>query len=77
MNKMNEKKLQKIFSDIFQNSADVTKLRMAVSAEWDSLSATELALSIETEFNIKLNNEDMERISSYDAVQRLLEEKGF
>lgn len=77
MNQVNEIKLQKIFSDIFKNSDDVTKVRMGVTPEWDSLSATELILSIETEFNIKLTIEDMEKISSYNSVQRLLEEKGF
>jgi acyl carrier protein len=72
-----EQKIHNIFCNVFKNVAEVTKLQMNVSSEWDSLSAIELIMSIETEFDIVLNNEDMERIISYNSVKCLLEEKGF
>lgn len=76
MNQHNEEKLQEIFKTIFENASDVTRLRRLAESTWDSLANTSLLAAIESEFNIELDIDDMERMSSYAAVKLLLEEKG-
>ena len=76
MKQQNEKKLQEIFKAVFENAIDVTKMRRLSEPKWDSLASTSMVAAIESEFNIMLDIDDMERMSSYASVKKLLEEKG-
>lgn len=73
----NEIKLKKIFEEMFGTSGNVTKISEVTEPRWTSLSATELLMAIESEFNVKLDFDDIERMVSYNAAKQLLEELGF
>lgn len=69
----------KTFSQVF--NVDEKKIKLTNTMEdiesWDSIGHLQLIMSIEAEFEIKLNTEDVVQINSVkkcvDAVNRLLE----
>jgi acyl carrier protein len=73
-----QEKLQEIFRAVFELApdSDVTKVRKLSTSRWDSLAHVSLVVAIESEFGIALDLEDAQRISSYEAAEILLEDKG-
>jgi acyl carrier protein len=55
---------------------DVTRVRQINEGNWDSLAHVSLVAAIESEFSITLDAADALRMTSFEATQLLLEEKG-
>lgn len=71
-------KLQEIFRAVFElpEGADVTRLRQMNTQKWDSLAHVSLVAAIESEFGVSLDAAEQLRMTSYQATQLLIEEKG-
>ena len=78
MNAQNSERLQEIFRAVFELSpgVQVTSLDQSNSPRWDSLDHVSLVTAIESEFGISLDAADQLRMTGYQAVIHLLEEKG-
>lgn len=70
-------KLSQIFNIVFELSddVDVSKIRQISLPKWDSLSTVTLTTAIESEFGVKFDIKEAERITSYQATLLLLQEK--
>lgn len=71
-------KLQDIFRAVFElpPAADVIQIRQISETKWDSLGHVSLVAAIESEFGVALDVVDALSMTSFQAAQRLLEEKG-
>lgn len=71
-----ESKLQQIFEIILDQpeGADVTALRQVTCEKWDSLATVSIIAALESELGLRLNAEQQERVTSYQAVVLLIEE---
>ena len=67
---MTEQKLIKIFSLVFKikNKEIIRKLSMLNEKKWDSLLHIKLILCIEDEFQIKLNNSNIDKLNSFQKI---------
>jgi len=74
---MNDK-LREIFRAVFEliRGTDVTRVRQINEPKWDSLAHISLITAVESEFGVTLDAMDAMRMTSYQATQLLLEEKG-
>jgi acyl carrier protein len=78
---VNQKQID-ILKDIFSAvldlplSYDVTKVRMISESRWDSLATVSFMSAIESELGVQLNHDDVELMTSFQAVKLLLEQKG-
>ena len=57
------------------DGADVSDLRPITLRKWDSLAQVSLVAAIESEFGIRCDAADAERMTSFEATRLLLEEK--
>ncbi len=78
MDPSNRKTLEKIFKIVLdlpenENWSEVRKLN---HPKWDSLANVSLIAAIESEFDLKLDVADAESVSSFEAVEYLLSDKG-
>lgn len=75
----NEVKLVEIFRVVleFEDDFDVTSIRRLSESKWDSLAQLAIVSAIESEFGIKLDIADIERITSFASTKQLLKDKGF
>lgn len=73
-----DEKLVDIFRLVLdvEDGYDIKSVRRLSESCWDSLAHTSLIVAIESEFGIRLEISEMERMSSYAATRVLLEEKG-
>lgn len=73
-----EGKLVEIFQVVLdvEDGYDVKSVRRLNERRWDSLAHTSLIAAIESEFCIRLEIAEMERMTSFAATRVLLEEKG-
>lgn len=71
-------RLQEIFRAVLQlpADADVTRVRRLSTDKWDSLAHVSLVVGIESEFGLALDTAESLRLTSYEAAEILLEEKG-
>lgn len=78
MNATSTEKLQDVFRAVFELApgADATRVRQINQKNWDSLAHVSLVTAIESEFEVTLDAADALRMTSYQATQLLLEEKG-
>lgn len=78
MNVATTEKLQDIFRAVFElpAGADVTRLRQISEKKWDSLAHVSLVAAVESEFGLTIDAADAMRMTSFQATQLLLEEKG-
>ena len=78
MNAQVAERLQDIFRAVFElpPTADVTRVRQISERKWDSLAHVSLVAAIESEFGITIDAADALRMTSYQATQLLLEERG-
>lgn len=69
--------LQEIFKVVLDlpSDADVESIRQVTTKRWDSLANVSMAAAIESEYGIRLDPADAERMTSYQAVRLLLEER--
>lgn len=70
-------KLEKIFRSILKlkPEQDVQSLRKEDVKKWDSMATVTLFTAIESEFGIRLDVKDAERINSFESVRDLISEK--
>lgn len=78
MNNLLENKLIEIFKVVLDvnDDFDVKSIRRINERRWDSLAHTSIIVAIESEFEIRLDISDMERITSFASTLLLLKEKG-
>jgi acyl carrier protein len=71
-------KLQEIFRVVFElpDSADVTGVRQIGEGKCDSLAHMSLVAAIESEFGVSIDAVDALRMTSFQATQLMLEERG-
>lgn len=78
MNNLLENKLIEIFKVVLDvnDDFDVKSIRRINERRWDSLAHTSIIVAIESEFEIRLDISDMERMTSFASTLLLLKEKG-
>ena len=78
MNNLLENKLIEIFKVVLDvnDDFDVKSIRRINERHWDSLAHTSIIVAIESEFEIRLDISDMERMTSFASTLLLLKEKG-
>lgn len=71
-------KLTEIFRIVLEKApgASMAAVRRVSEPRWDSLAHTSLIAAMETEFGLRLDAKDSERVSSFSAAELLLEERG-
>lgn len=77
MSDMDQQKLEEVFRVVLDlpDGSDVSNVRRLTSRTWDSLAHVSLVAAIESEFNVKLDTTDSERLSSFQAACLLITEK--
>ena len=77
MNNLLENKLIEIFKVVLDvnDDFDVKSIRRINERRWDSLAHTSIIVAIESEFEIRLDISDMERMTSFASTLLLLKEK--
>ena len=70
--------LTKILQDVFDLTAQEININLTKDdiAKWDSLAQMELVISLEREFSIQLDIEDMVKMDSVLAISETLKNKG-
>ena len=78
MNAATRSKLENVFRAVFELApdTDVSRVRQISEPRWDSLAHVSLVAAVESEFNLNLDAADSLRITSFQATQLLLDEKG-
>ena len=74
---MVESKLNEIFTAVLELGLDKINSEMSTdnTEQWDSIKHLMLMNTIEEEFNIQLNDEDLLNLTSYQAIKNRIEEK--
>ena len=68
-----EKKLQEIFNTILNKKIiDYNKLEINKTKNWDSLKHLNLILLLEEEFSIKVNSDDIQKLTNYNKILSFL-----
>ncbi len=77
MTETTDYKLQQIFRIVLdlEDSIDVTNLRKLTERRWDSLATVSMVAALESEFNLSLSAADYERMTSFEAIRLMVEEK--
>lgn len=72
-----EQKLLEIFSIVLEidNQEEIKNIRRINEVKWDSLAHVSLLSAIENEFEILLDYDEKERLSSFKSTLLLLNEK--
>lgn len=70
-------RLSQIFRVVFQLSdrADTTNTKKISEVRWDSLATVTLVAALESEFQLRLDSHEIERLTSYESTLLLLMEK--
>ena len=67
------KKLKNIFEkNLNQKISKVDTLKLGESKKWDSLRHIHIIISIEKEFDIKINTSDMGQLTSFDKIKKYI-----
>ncbi len=77
MNSSNETKLPQIFRYVLglSGDTDVSEIMQIREVRWDSLATVTLVAALESEFHLRLDSRDIERLTSYQSTLLLLMEK--
>jgi acyl carrier protein len=68
-----EKKLKELFDTILNKKIiDYNKLEINKTKNWDSLKHLNLILLLEEEFSIKINSDDIQKLSNYNKILSFL-----
>ena len=72
-------KLREIMREIMDlgPNEDVDGLRKMTSRRWDSLAQVSIVSAIESEFDVKVQVSDIDKLNSFQSVKIFLEENGF
>ena len=76
-----DKHQRNVLSDIFrfvldlQDDIDPQTVRMISQKNWDSLATVSIVAGIESEFSITIEASEYERLTSFEAVALLIDEK--
>ena len=72
-----EKKLKKIFSDVFKVNIDEINSDTSPNncSTWDSFNMMKLIIVIEKEFDITLDNNDVIKLSDFKSCFQLIKNK--
>jgi acyl carrier protein len=57
------------------DDADVSKVRRITQPKWDSLANATLIVALESEFGVRLDAQEVERLTSYQSTLLLLRER--
>ena len=78
MKKDNKERLKIIFSEILElgPSEDVESVRRLTSKKWDSLAHVMIVSAIESEFPVTINEDDYELLTSFNAIELILDDLG-
>jgi acyl carrier protein len=71
-------KLDNVFRVVFNLPAnhDVTTVSKQTQKNWDSLAHVTLVSAVENEFDVTIDTIESLRLTSYDAVRQLLDDRG-
>jgi acyl carrier protein len=69
-------KLELIFEAILPSEINVRKRTRLNCSAWDSLQQLNLILAIEQEFDVALNDVDVQELESFDIAVAILSEHG-
>ena len=77
MTSENAARLEEVFRVVLDlpEGSDVSNVRRLTTRRWDSLAQVSLVAAIESEFALKLDTADNERLSSFQAAKLLIDEK--
>ena len=72
-----EKKLKEIFNTILNKTkiVDYNKLAINKTKNWDSLKHLNLIILLEEEFSIKINPDDIQRLTNYKNILSFLKSR--
>jgi acyl carrier protein len=78
MRDTNREILDQVFRAVLglPDDADVRAIRLVDQPGWDSLKHVSLVLAVESEFNLSIDIADSVDLTSYEAFEGFLEEKG-
>lgn len=78
MQDTNRQTLEQVFRAVLElpDDTDMTTVRQVNQASWDSLAHASLVLAVESEFNLTIDVADSVDLTSYEAFEIFLEEKG-
>lgn len=74
----NEEKYQNVFTRVFsiENSDEIEKLEYQSIPEWDSVGHMSLIASLESDFDVELDVDDVIDLSSYNVGKEILHKYG-
>ena len=73
MNDINVKKLDAFFCKFFEVSLkDLKEIKRGKSFEWDSMKHVDLLLSLEENFNLKIDNKTAGKIETYEDILNVI-----
>lgn len=77
MNNAEKTKLSQIFRYVLglSGDTDVSEIAQIREVRWDSLATVTLIAALESEFQLRLDSHDIERLTSYESTLLLLMEK--
>ncbi len=76
MNTSTEERIKNILTAILDiDYNDIEKASRGVTTEWDSMAWVNIIAALEDEFDIELNDNDYDLISSYDQILELIKLK--
>ncbi len=76
MNKQMEKKFYEILENILELKVDEnSNLSMQNSKNWTSLNHIDIIMSLEEEFNIKFNKDEMRNLKSQNELLQAIKDK--
>ena len=69
-------KLEEVFRVVLDMppGSDVSNVRRLTAKRWDSLAHVSLVAAIETEFGVQFDTAASERLTSFQAAKRLIDE---
>jgi acyl carrier protein len=78
MRETNQQILEQVFRAVLElpDDADVSAIRQVNQPAWDSLRHVSLVLAVESEFNLSIDMADSIELTSFEAFELFLEEKG-
>ena len=73
MNDINVKELDAFFCKFFEVSLkDLKEIKRGKSFEWDSMKHVDLLLSLEENFNLKIDNKTAGKIETYEDILNVI-----
>ena len=70
--------LKEIMTTVLEIEGDIefSNLEQANQLKWDSLAIVNLVVAVESDFGIKIKNEEIEHFISFNKIVSVLESKG-